>query len=124
VSENETIARIVASAGSEGRRDYLGRAAEVASGSEEAEWAWPFAGADEAYLAAVGITKICRDLGLPASAWDEISDTWLRAFRAGYVQAHEEARSAMSPMDILRGLPRVVMEVCRHDLQEIGDGAE
>src|SRR5690606_24881143 len=66
-----------------GREDYLGRAADVARGHEDPEWAWPLSGADGAYLSAVGPGKICRDLGLPRAAWEAISETWLLAFCEG-----------------------------------------
>lgn len=74
----------------EGRADYLGRAQDVARGSEASEWAWPYSGADEAYVNAVGAGAICSAIGIPATAWDDIAEEWCSAFRRGYEAAHQE----------------------------------
>lgn len=45
---------------------------------------------DGAYVNAVGAGQICRDIGLPAQAWDEIAPEWCEAFLRGYRAAHSE----------------------------------
>ena len=72
----------------EGAADYQGRAEDVDAGRENASWAWPFAGADDAYVSALGTSEICRRAGIDTDAWDEVSDAWLAAFRRGYEAAH------------------------------------
>lgn len=72
----------------EGAADYRGRAAEVAAGREKPTWAWPLAGADEAYLDAVGIDSVCRQIGIAPDKWESVCHEWLTAFRAGYEEAH------------------------------------
>lgn len=72
-----------------GHHDYLDRADEVAIGAAEESWAWPLTSADEAYINAVGTSGICRAIGVPEAAWDEISDEWCDAFRRGYIEARE-----------------------------------
>jgi hypothetical protein len=73
----------------EGAADYRGRARDVASGAQPAEWAWPMEGADDAYLQAVGVTQICGNSGLDPERFPVVSETWLLAFRAGYTEAHD-----------------------------------
>jgi hypothetical protein len=73
----------------EGMDDYNNRAADVASGAEPADWAWPLAGADEAYFNAVSTCQICREIGISTEDWESVSDAWFAAFRSGYVRAHE-----------------------------------
>lgn len=68
----------------EGASDYAGRQADVDAGVEAPSWAWPVDGADEAYVNAVGTDAICRALGLPPSAWDQIASDWCEAFCRGY----------------------------------------
>lgn len=80
------LAKVAAHAAKEGAEDYTARASDVACG-DDAEWAWPFATADEAYINAMGTDSICRDLKLPDSAWDEIQETWLDSFESAYVAA-------------------------------------
>jgi hypothetical protein len=70
-----------------GWEDYSGRAEDVAQG-EPTTWAWPFSGADAAYISTVGIGSICEDLDLDETAWDEIESEWCAAFRRGYADAH------------------------------------
>lgn len=72
----------------EGAADYRGRAAEVAAGREKPTWAWPLAGADEAYLYAVGVEAVCRQIGIAPDKWESVCHEWLSAFRAGYEAAH------------------------------------
>jgi len=72
----------------EGRADYLGRAQDVARGTESPEWAWPLSGADEAYLGAVGTGAVCRAIGIDPALWDEVSDAWCEAFTRGYRAAY------------------------------------
>lgn len=89
-SDGVTCAAVEAHGESEGRKDYLGRAGDVAGG-EDPTWAWPLDGADDAYLSAVGVTRICKDLGIDVGLWDRVSDAWLTAFARGYTDAHESA---------------------------------
>lgn len=72
----------------EGRADYLGRAQEVARDAEDPEWAWPYNGADAAYINAVGSEDIRRQVG--AASWSDICEEWCEAFRRGYEAAHAE----------------------------------
>lgn len=83
------FAAVRAHATKEGIEDYLQRSGDVDTGNFADTWAWPFDTADEAYLNAVGTTQICREIGIPVEAWEEISDVWLEAFAAGYKAAHE-----------------------------------
>lgn len=73
----------------EGTADYRGRQDDVESG-EAPSWAWPLAGAGEAYINAVGTETICKEVGVPTSAWDAIAELWCEAFVRGY----REARAA------------------------------
>jgi hypothetical protein len=84
----EILTKVAAHAETEGREDYEGRAADVANGAAEDDWAWPLVDADDAYVNAVGVGAICKANGLPAEAWNEIASTWLAAFRRGYEAAH------------------------------------
>jgi hypothetical protein len=72
----------------EGRGDYLDRALDVAHGDAADDWAWPFTGADEAYIDAVGTGEICRRLGHGPAVWDEIAETRCAAFHQGYCCAY------------------------------------
>lgn len=87
----EILDAVTAHGEAEGRQDYNTRAADVARG-EDPTWAWPLADADSAYISAVGTGAICRAVGLPASAWDDVAEKWCAAFRAGYEAeaAHDE----------------------------------
>jgi hypothetical protein len=84
----------------EGRTDYEDRASDVAAGLQDSEWAWPFTGADDAYLSNVTSSEILRaigisDLDVPKPnldrLWGLVSGAWLEAFKSGYVAAHEAA---------------------------------
>lgn len=68
----------------EGVADYLGRAVDVLNGREAREWAWPLNDADTAYVNAVGVKAIVRSWRLPEACWEEYSEVWFQAFRAGY----------------------------------------
>lgn len=78
----------------EGRADYADRRSDVDAGQAEPTWAWPFQGADEAYINAVGPREICRAVGVNESAWDEIASDWCAAFERGYRAEHDEAADA------------------------------
>jgi hypothetical protein len=47
-----------------------------------------FDGADEAYLNALGLDRVCREVGRKPGDWDEIKSEWLAAFRAGWEEAY------------------------------------
>lgn len=90
----ETLRRVGERAAELGAEDYRCRADEVASGREAPEWCWPFAGADEAFLSAVGTRAVCHELGVDENAWDEISEAWLAGFARGYREARDLDRSS------------------------------
>jgi len=73
-----------------GYDDYIGRAEEVRRGAEELDWAWPYSGADDAYINAVGTGAICRRLRISESKWEDICDEWLEGFEAGYRKARAD----------------------------------
>lgn len=99
----------------EGALDYKGRAEDVAAGRVDPEWAWPFAGADDAYLNAVGTDKILREIGIPNERlWEHISDTWLEAFERGYSAAHaDEAGKPKKAAQLDREIARALGEQLR-----------
>jgi hypothetical protein len=78
----------------EGKNDYAERASDVAVGLHDAEWKWPFAGADDAYLNAVTSNEILDEIGLSPPTyqqdrlWEIVSGAWLKSFKRGYVGAH------------------------------------
>lgn len=81
----------------EGRDDYTGRAQDVAFGSEPEAWCWPYRGADEAYINAVGIEGILSATG--TQDWSTVNDAWCDAFKRGYVDAAlEDGRHYHSPL--------------------------
>jgi len=84
------LAKVSAAAELAGAEDYEYRRQEVERGAEEESWAWPFVGADDAYLDAVGTGKVCDDLGIQRESWDDVCSEWLESFRRGYEGAHEE----------------------------------
>jgi hypothetical protein len=84
------LAKVSQAAEQAGAEDYECRRRDVSQGAEAEDWAWPFTGADDAYLNAVGTGKVCDDLGIPRESWDDVSSEWLAAFRRGYEGAHEE----------------------------------
>lgn len=72
----------------EGRAEYEDRARDVWAGFQDPEWAWPFVGADDAYLNHVTSSEILRtvgisDLDIPGPnldrLWTLISGAWLEA---------------------------------------------
>lgn len=73
-----------------GADDYRVRAADVASGRESPEWAWPPSGADEAYLNAIAASQICREAGISIDEWDGVRDAWAAAFMAAYKAARAD----------------------------------
>jgi hypothetical protein len=73
----------------EGKADYEGRAQDVAAGLAEPQWASAFIDADEAYINAVGSSKISADIGIPKRLWPHVEDAWAEAFKRGYTTAHE-----------------------------------
>ena len=81
----EILDQVRAHAAREGRNDYLGRFADFDAGSQPRSWVWPFCGADAEYINAVGISTICKQLGLAAERWDEIAAEWCAAFEDAYV---------------------------------------
>jgi hypothetical protein len=97
----------------EGRKDYEGRARDVAAGLGSDEWAWPFLNADDAYVDAVGIGQITREIGIPEKLWDHVSDTWFDAFKRGYVAAHDAraSRARTTPKKSPAQLDREIAEV-------------
>jgi hypothetical protein len=106
-------ARMIAHGEREGRKDYEGRAKDVAAGSAEPQWAWAgiFLNADDAYLDAVGSGAIMREIGLPERMWEHVSDTWLRAFKRGYVAAHKAATTSVRKKKSSAQLDREIAEV-------------
>lgn len=86
-----SVTAIRTHAEAEGRADYLGRADDVDHGSEDPSWAWPWSGADEAYINAVGPSSILAAIGVPGLSWEDACDEWCVAFRRGYEGAHAQA---------------------------------
>ncbi len=87
----ELLAPILALVSAHGERegwlDYEGRASDVEAGQQAEDWAWPFAGADEAYLSAVGTSEIVREIGIPEDLWEHVASAWFEAFERGYRSA-------------------------------------
>ena len=74
----------------EGAADYVDRFNDVASGLQPETWAWPLVSADEQYINAVGTSAICRAVGVPDFAWNDICTAWCEAFCRGYRAAHSQ----------------------------------
>lgn len=111
----------------EGRADHDARQDDVDSGQQSASWVWPFVDADDAYLGAVGSSGICKEIGIPVEAWDEIASSWLTAFRAGYGAAHAEAVAGRKVMSYdsgerLTGVPSEALAEAS-DTETSGTGA-
>lgn len=84
-------ASAIANGEREGAADYRSRAEDVRLG-EDPEWAWPLTNADQAYIDAVGVSDICKEIGLMDLGWEDICDDWIAAFRRGYEAAHWAAQ--------------------------------
>lgn len=78
-------------ADNEGRRVYAERRHDVEVCGFPVRWAWPWPGADETYIVAIGVALICNDIGIPESTWGDWDPTWRAAFKNGYEAAHKLA---------------------------------
>lgn len=85
---------VIAHGEREGRKDYEGRAKDVAAGLGDPEWVWPYLNAADAHLDAIGIHWIARAIGIPVRLWEHVSEAWLEAFKRGYIAAGEAGAAA------------------------------
>lgn len=54
-----------------------------------------FGDADEAYLNALGLDRVCCEVGRKPEDWDEIKAEWLAAFRLGWEEAYLDYHTAL-----------------------------
>jgi hypothetical protein len=87
----QRLVRVTAHGEAEGAADYKDRQSDVAAGQQDPTWAWPFQGADEAYVNAVGIDAIVTACG--ADSWNEIASDWFDAFERGYRAARSSGHA-------------------------------
>lgn len=87
-----TLNKYTAAGFLEGYSDYV----EVLSGREDPTWAWPFHGADDAFLDAMTISELACLCKCTEEEWEAHRDEFLASYREGYETAHADQLAGMA----------------------------